>query len=170
MIADRIAAVYPSVNHQEWVPLGSASQELVLKMRKPDAEMARYFADMQKSGVDPKTLHRHAKTYSERVSGLSEGPDETSIMLQAMRIGDLGVTAIPFEVFAETGLDLKVRNPFSDSFTIELANGSYGYLPTPAQHELGGYETWMGTNRVQIDASDRISDVLLSLLHQLSQR
>ena len=40
-----------------------------------------------------------------------------------------------------------------DAFTIELANGSYGYLPTPSQHELGGYETWLGTNRVEKEAT-----------------
>jgi hypothetical protein len=25
---------------------------------------------------------------------------------------------------------------------VSLANGYYGYLPTPEQHALGGYETW----------------------------
>ena len=26
-------------------------------------------------------------------------------------------------------------------------------MATPEHHELGGYETWLGTNRVQEDAS-----------------
>lgn len=29
-----------------------------------------------------------------------------------------------------------------------LANGCYGYLPTPKQHKPGGCETWLGTNKV----------------------
>jgi hypothetical protein len=45
-----------------------------------------------------------------------------------------------------------------------LANGSYGYLPTPAQHALGGYETWLGTNRVERDASVKITAKILDLL------
>ena len=54
------------------------------------------------------------------------------------------------EVFAETGLELKATTPFAKSFTIEIANGYYGYLPTPPQHKLGGYETWLGTNRLEV--------------------
>jgi hypothetical protein len=75
----------------------------------------------------------------------------------------LAIAAIPFEVFAETGLELKDKSPFGDTFTIELANGSFGYLPTPRQHRFGGYETWLGTNFVQLDASELIVAELLRL-------
>ncbi len=170
LIADRVAESYASIEYQSSVPLAAVSEELVLQIRKPDAEMKRYFASLAGEEVDPKSIHRLAMNYAKRVEKLAEGPDDVSVLLQAFRVGDLGITAIPFEVFAETGLDLKRRNPFSDSFTIELANGGYGYLPTPAQHELGGYETWMGTNRVQLDASERITDVLLALLNELHQK
>ena len=74
---------------------------------------------------------------------------------------------MPFEAFTEIGLEIKARSPFPDTFTIELANGGYGYLPTPAQHALGGYETWLGTNRVQEDASTLITDRLVELLRQV---
>ena len=53
------------------------------------------------------------------------------------------------------------------AFTIELANGSYGYLPTPEQHELGGYETWLGTNRVETEASRKIVAQILKLFAQV---
>ncbi|WP_236622070.1 hypothetical protein [Novipirellula maiorica] len=170
LIVQRVADAYKEIKHHEWVSLSAASQELELQMRKPDPEMMRYFASLQDAGQSPANVHRLASIYGDRVSKIAEGPETSSILLQAFRIGDLGIVAIPFEVFAETGLDLKKRSPTSDTFTIELANGSYGYLPTPAQHKLGGYETWLGTNRVQLDASDRISDVLLSLLDQMGQK
>lgn len=169
LVAQRVAETVESVEYHNWIPMATAHEELVLEMRKPDADMQRYFASLQNENVPPESVHRLAKNYASRADRLAKGPDQTTILLQAFQLGGLGITAIPFEVFAETGLDLKKRNPFADSFTIELANGSYGYLPTPAQHKLGGYETWMGTNRVQLDASDRISDVLLSLLEQLKQ-
>jgi hypothetical protein len=100
---------------------------------------------------------------------LLEKPDETKIILQAFRIGDLGVAAIPFETFAETGLEIKEKSPFKTTFTIELANGSYGYLPTPKQHKLGGYETWLSTNRVEIEASEKIIETLLNLFDQINK-
>ena len=90
-------------------------------------------------------------------------------LLQAFRIGDVGITAIPFETFAETGLSIKERSPLQPTFNIELANGSYGYLPTPPQHELGGYETWLGTNFVEKEASEKIAATLLELLGEVQE-
>ena len=55
------------------------------------------------------------------------------------------------------------------TFTIELANGHYGYLPTPRQHALGGYETWLGTCILEVDSSQKITAVLLELLEELSR-
>jgi hypothetical protein len=52
---------------------------------------------------------------------------------------------------------------------IGIANGSYGYLPTPEQHRLGGYETWLGTCRVQEDASVILSGQLLEMLAELAK-
>jgi neutral ceramidase len=73
-------------------------------------------------------------------------------------------------VFTEIGLDLKEKSPFGDTFVMEQANGSQGYLPTPGQHKLGGYETWLTTNRVQLDASDVISHNLLEMLADLKKQ
>ena len=82
-----------------------------------------------------------------------------------MKIGNLHVSAIPAEVFVEIGLELKNRH--SPTFTVSLANAYHGYLPTPAQHKLGGYETWIGTNQVEEDASVIITKHLLEMLAEL---
>jgi len=50
---------------------------------------------------------------------------------------------------------------------IGIANGKYGYLPTPRQHELGGYETWLGTNTVQKDASEIVVRNLVEMMGEL---
>ena len=83
---------------------------------------------------------------------------------QTMRIGDLSIAAIPCEVFAEIGLDIKAKSPFKPTFTIELANGYNGYLPTPEQHKLGGYETWRArSSYLEVDASTRIAKAVMEL-------
>jgi len=51
--------------------------------------------------------------------------------VQTFRVGDLGIAALPFEVFTKTGLEIQERSPFKDTFVIELANGRLGYLPPP---------------------------------------
>ncbi len=85
-------------------------------------------------------------------------------------VRELGITTIPCEVFVEIGLALRQRSPFKTHFTVELANGHYGYLPTPEQHRLGGYETWLGTCRLDEHASVQISDELVGMLKQLNAR
>jgi len=48
---------------------------------------------------------------------------------------------------------------------VSLANGYNGYLPTPAQHDLGGYETWRArSSYLEKDASPKITKVLFELL------
>ena len=68
---------------------------------------------------------------------------------------------------AEIGLELKQRSPIRPLMSISIANGSNGYLPTPAQHKLGGYETWIGVNKVQLDASVKLVDALVEMLGEL---
>ena len=40
----------------------------------------------------------------------------------------------------------------------------------PSGHKLGGYETWLGTNKVQKDASRIIVSNLIEMLEQLRER
>ena len=72
-----------------------------------------YFAGIVARGEVPRPYYAHDLLYAARVQRLWEGPDEIDIPLQALRIGDLGIAAIPFEVFAETGLELKDKAPFA---------------------------------------------------------
>jgi neutral ceramidase len=45
-----------------------------------------------------------------------------------------------------------------------------GYLPTPAQHKLGGYETWRArSSYLEGDASTKITDTVLGLLKAVAK-
>ena len=72
--------------------------------------------------------------YARETLLLQDYPQEVSVPLQVLRIGDIAITAIPCEAFVEIGLHLKKTSPFPHTFPIELANGYYGYLPTAEQH------------------------------------
>jgi hypothetical protein len=166
-VAQKVHRAYGDLEYRDWVPLGSARKEITLRTRKPDTETLDYFARVLKSPEDAVVYHKHERAYAGRVQRLFDGPDEVTIPLQAVRIGDLAIGAIPFEVFVEIGLEIKDKTPFGAAFTIELANDYHGYLPTPRQHELGGYETWMGTSKVQLDASEKITETVLGLMGEL---
>ena len=167
-VASRVFEAHDDLEWHDWVKLGSAKAELELQVRQPDEEMLKHLASIEKRPKEER--HIREQTYADRVKRIQEGPQQVTVPLQVVRLGDLAVHAIPFEVFTEIGLELKDQSSFEDAFTIELANGSYGYLPTPAQHQLGGYETWLGTNYVQLDASEKIIETLLGLSERLQAK
>ena len=158
--------------HRPDARLGMLQREIVLKYRRPGtgqiADAKAVLAIEDKDAIEK--LPRLAEHYARGTVGAAERAEETiTVQLQAIRIGDLAVCGIPFETFAETGLDLKKRSPFPQTMVVGLANGRHGYLPTPEQHLLGGYETWLGTNVVQEDASVILTDNLLEMLGDLKK-
>ncbi len=165
-VAREVYRQHNKVIFHDWVPLKAASSDISLKVRKPDNKMMERAQYVIARPDTVKPVHRLEKTYAEFTVILKEWPENIDAMLQTFRIGDMGIAAIPFEVFAETGREIKAKCPFSPCFTIELANGWYGYLPTPEQHELGGYETWPGSNRVEKEASRKIVAKLLELFNK----
>ena len=165
-VASRVSEAHKQLTFHDWVALGAAQTDLPLGVRKPTPEMLAHFAKVLSQDDDAPKGHTRERIYAERIARLKDA-EEIRVPLQTVRIGDLGIAAIPFETFAETGLEIKQRSPFAQTFTIELANGSYGYLPTPEQHRLGGYETWLGTNFVEYQASTKIVTTLLDLFEQL---
>ncbi len=166
LVAQAIAHAHQQITFHDWVRLDARQQELVLTVRKPTQEQRVYARKILEKPENAPKHHARERVYAERVPKLADAPDQVSIVLQAFRVGDVGVCAIPFEVFVEIGLELKDKSPFPQTFTISHANGSYGYLPTVRHHELGGYETWLGTNNVEIQAAPKIVESLLALLQQ----
>ncbi len=158
--------------HRTDARLGMLQREITLKYRRPTpeqvAEAQAIVAVKDKAAIEQ--LPRLAQNYARNTIGAAERPEQTlTVKIQVIRIGDLAVCGIPFETFVETGLDLKKRSPFPQTMVIGLANGRHGYLPTPEQHALGGYETWLGTNVVQEDTSVILTNNLLEMLAELKK-
>lgn len=159
-------------SHQADARLGMIEREVILRMRRPTEEQIEWANGVLAitDEAERAKLPRLAEAYARRTLNLAEADETLSVLVQAVRIGDLAVCALPFEVLVEIGLDLKQRSPFPRTMVIGIANGYHGYLPTPEQHELGGYETWMGTCRVAEDSSVILTDHLLEMLAELAAK
>ncbi len=166
-VAREVFRVLNTIQYHDWVPLQAKATNVPMKVRKPDKEMVEWANKTINKSDDVKPIHRLEKVYANRILYLLNWPDQINVFLQVFRIGDLGIATSPFETFTDTGLAIKAKSVFKPTFTISLANGYLGYLPTPEQHELGGYETWMGTNNVQKDASVIMEAKLLDMLKNL---
>jgi hypothetical protein len=168
-VAAATHAAYKKIEHHDWAPLAMAEREVELGVRLPDEkDLARAREVLKKAGERPlKTL---AEVYARETVLLAKYPAKVRLKLQAVRVGELGVASSPCETFAETGLEVKKKSPLKPTFVIELANGYNGYLPTPGQHKLGGYETWRARSScLEVDASTKITATLLELLRQVAR-
>ena len=106
--------------------------------------------------------------YAREALFLKDYPPTVPVFLQAFRIGSLSLVGIPSEVFAETGLAIKEQSPHNATCIMELANGYHGYLPSPRQHELGGYETWPArSSSLEVEAETHIRNEAVRLLNTL---
>lgn len=164
-VAKQVTSAYARVEYRSDVALAAATKELRLGVRKPtekDLDRARKILAEQK---DAKVLVGRDAIYARESVLLAKYPDMVPVTVQALRVGDVGITAVPCEVFAEIGLEIKKTSPLKDTFTIELANGYNGYLPTPAQHALGGYETWRArSSYLEVEAAVKITAAVKDLL------
>jgi len=171
--AESVAAAamraYEKIEYHDWVELGVVERLIKLNRRVPDEQRwawAKAILDKMESPVP----RNQQEVYAREAKYLREDPVR-ELKLQAIRIGDLGIAAIPNETYSITGLKLKLRAPMPDLFNIELANGSEGYIPPPEAIPLGGYNAWPArTAGLQVDAETIITDTLLAMFEQLSGR
>jgi hypothetical protein len=171
LVADTVAReahrVYQTLDFRNWVPLSVTQGEIKLGVRlSTEADLKR--AEEILAKAKDRELRGLEEVYARETILMKDFPKEVSLIIQTIRVGDLGIAAIPCEVFAEIGLAIKARSPLKPTFTIELANGYNGYLPTPEQHRLGGYETWRArSSYLEVDASPKIVETVMELFARL---
>jgi hypothetical protein len=169
-VAAEAMRVYRTIQYRDWVPLAMAETDLPLGVRRPTPERLAWAEKVWAAVTDKTRLTNRRDIYARETIEVAKYPATLPIKLQAIRIGTLGIATVPCEVFARTGLQIKERSPMRETFTIELANGHGGYLPTPRDHELGGYETWLArSSYLEVEASEKIRDELLRLLEQVAR-
>jgi len=167
LVAAEVFKACQTVQHRDWAPLAAAQMEIPMGVRVPTQEQIEYAERILQKPKNAPKYHPREDIYAQRVLDMKGWPREIPFLLQALRVGDVGIAAVPNEVFVDMGLQIKRQSPFPRTFTIELANGSYGYLPTVEHHKLGGYETWLGTNRLEVEAAPKIVKTILSLFEKL---
>lgn len=168
-VARKVAEAVGGLEFSRIVRVKSIESTIEIGVRRPDAARLAWAKGVL-ANPDAKYGHHWTRNYAQEAVYLSEWPEKVPVKLQALRVGDCVIGAIPSEVFAETGLAVKEAVPRDNVFVVELANQYYGYLPTPEQHALGGYETWPARSScLAVDGESEIRATLISLLRQVSE-
>ncbi|HUY34861.1 MAG TPA: hypothetical protein VMV69_19095 [Pirellulales bacterium] len=166
-LAGEALRVYQAMEFRDAVELGIRESRLTLRRRLPEAgevERARFILSQGQGGE----LNTLPEVYARETVLMAPWPPTIETVVQAIRVGDLGIAALPCEVFVETGLAIKEASPLTPTLTISLANGYAGYLPTPEHHQLGGYETWRARSSfLEVEAEPQLRQRALELLRQL---
>jgi neutral ceramidase len=171
-VAEAAFAAWKQIEYHDWVPLDAVQTEIELGVRRPSAEdVTRAKEILAAAGEGP--YSDIEELYARETVLLVDYPPHVKSMIQALRIGDVGIVGIvgiPCETFVETGLAIKAASPLPQTFCISLANGYNGYLPTPEHHGWGGYETWRArSSYLAVDAEPAVRQTALQLLGELAK-
>jgi len=176
LVADSVAQAalkaYKTIEHRDFARLAMAQKEIELGVRLPNESDVQRAKDIlaRAAAANKKVLTTQPEIYARETALLAKYPAKVPVILQAIRIGELGIVANPCETFVEIGLEIKQRSPLRPTFTIELANGYNGYLPTPEHHEIGGYETWRArSSYLEANASRKIMETWRELLKEVAK-
>jgi len=167
-VAQEAKSAYGKIQWKDHVKLDARLTVIELGVRRPDDADLKA-AQARLAAAASKDLVKVEDIYARETVLMAKYPPKVELVLSAFRIGDHAICAIPCEVFCEIGLELKAKSPFKPTFTMSLANGYNGYLPTPEHHRLGGYETWRAqSSYLEPAASPVVVGKLLAMLGEMA--
>lgn len=94
--------------------------------------------------------------------------DSLAVPATVVRLGDLVLVHLPFEVFCEFGLWLQSRFAPRHVLTVSLSGAaSLGYLPTAAAFVEGGYEPTLGSSTIEPGAGEVIAHAIATCIAEM---
>lgn len=166
-LLDIATTAYKNIRYRNDVDLAMTERRMTLNYRVPDKQRLEWALRIVAEMGD-----RLAKTQTEvyaREQILLHERQKTEIVVQALRIGDIGIATTPCETYAITGLKIKAASPLPHNMVIELANGGDGYIPPPEQHLFGGYNTWAARSAgLEVLAEPKITQAAIEMIEQIS--
>ncbi len=166
-LLDIAMKAYVGIQYRDDVSLAMAEQRMTLKYRVPDKQRLEW-AQRIVAAMGDRLPKETAEVYAREQIILHQA-QQTEIVVQALRIGDIAIATTPNETYAITGLKIKAASPLAHTMVIELANGGDGYIPPAEQYPFGGYNTWEARSAgLEVKAEAKISQAAISLLETVS--
>lgn len=165
-LAASVIRELPALEHSEVSTLAVAHEELALKIPEyTDQEVAEARVNAQKkSDHESSTSEIREAMKILRIDQRNGKPLEAEV--QAIGIGDVGIVALPGEIFVELGLAIKEKSPFKHTFILTLSNHSIGYVPTREAFPQGAYE--VEVSHIAPGEGERLAASAIKLLQKLN--
>ena len=175
-IADAVDYVFPIAKSgiRANVPLKHLVEDLQLPVRKvTEEELARakseYDRLMAKQPIDENSSDfshlRRNKSLIDRYEQQEKAPFY-QMELHVIRLGDIAIVTNPFELFLDYGMRVKARSKALQTFVVQLACATGGYLPTARAVAGGGYGAEIASNRVGPEAGQVLVDRAVEVIKE----
>ena len=102
-----------------------------------------------------------------RRCGLQDRLEALEVELHVVRLGRIAFATNPFELFLDYGNQIKARSRAEQTFLVELANGTEGYLPTEYAERHGHYSAFIASGQVGHEGGDLLVRETLHAIGQL---
>jgi hypothetical protein len=174
-IAHAVEEVYPAAaaGIRTSVPFLHRVEDLRLPARKvTEAEMrwaSEEYARLEKvpaTQANRFSLMRRARDVMERYRRQST-ETEFPMELHVLRLGDVAIATNPFELFLDYGVRMKARSRAEQTFLIQLACDTAGYLPTAKAMAAGGYGAEIPSTKVGPEGGQMLVDRTVALINSL---
>jgi hypothetical protein len=174
-IARAVEEVYPAAaaDIRVGAPFAHHVEELRLPVRKvtpADLEWAKAeYARLEKAPVTQGSrfwLMGRARGVMERYRRQDSVP-EFPMELHVIRLGDVVLATNPFELFLDFGVRMKARSRAEQTFLIQLACDTAGYLPTAKAMATGGYGAEIASNQVGPEGGQVLVDRTVAVINSL---
>ncbi len=166
-LLDIAMKAYAGIKYGDEPVIAMEEKRMTMMYRVPDKQRLEWAQRIVAEMGD-----RLAKTQTEvyaREQIILHERQQTEIVVQAWRIGDIGIATTPNETYAITGLKIKAASPLPHNIVIELANGGDGYIPPPEMHAWGGYNTWAARSAgLEVMAEAKITSAAIELLEKVT--
>jgi hypothetical protein len=174
-IARAIEEIYPAAaaDIRTSVPFAHRVEELRLPARRvtpADLDWAR--AELARLEKTPATQANRFRLMArarevmqryERQDSVTEFPME----LHVIRLGDVAIATNPFELFLDYGIRMKARSRAEQTFVVQLACDSGGYLPTARAVAGGGYGAEIPSNKVGPEGGEVLLERTVAAINSL---
>lgn len=168
-LLDLAMSALQNIKYERDCTISMAEERMTLKYRVPDKQLLEWSQRIM-ADVGDRLPQTQTEVYAREQILLHEA-QQTEIVVQALRLGDIAIATTPNETYAVTGLKIKAASPLEKTMVIELANGGDGYIPPPEQHPFGGYNTWAARSAgLEVQAEPKIAQSAIRLLEQVSQK
>jgi hypothetical protein len=166
-LLDIAMKAYAGIQYRADADIAMAEQRMTLKYRAPDKQRLEW-AQRMVAEMGDRPPKNQPEVYAREQILLHER-QQTEIVVQGLRIGDIGIATTPCETYAITGLKIKAASPLPHNMVIELANGGDGYIPPMEMYDFGGYNTWAARSAgLEVMAERKITESAVLLLEKVT--